>query len=236
MDIPAINFDYPEEYYNTRSAEQVLPIVFDMYKPASILDVGCGNGTWLEVAGKLGVTDIMGIDLQSRESGKWPLGSDKFASINLQQPFDLLRKFDMILCLEVAEHLPEKAAYLFIDSLVQHSDFIVFSAAIPGQEGDHHIHLCEPAYWQQLFNLRGYKTYDCIRPRIWDNDAVFWWYRQNIFIAQREKDAEEIIPEKIHYLIHPELYFEKMDKINRLENERDSLEKTLFIISGGQSN
>jgi 2-polyprenyl-3-methyl-5-hydroxy-6-metoxy-1,4-benzoquinol methylase len=58
---------------------------------------------------------------------------------SLDSPLDLGRAFDLVISLEVAEHLPESAADAFIDSLVRHGDVILFSAAIPFQGGHRHI-------------------------------------------------------------------------------------------------
>jgi SAM-dependent methyltransferase len=211
-------FTYPDQDYNTHSAEQVLPLLISTYHPGSVLDVGCGNGTWLLAAEKLGISDLMGIDVQEQMPGSWLLEKEIFRLVNLQEPFELNRKFDMILCLEVAEHLSNTSASVFIESLINHADLIVFSAAIPGQGGDRHINEKEPSYWQDLFNKRGYNTYDELRPRIWENDKVLWWYRQNIFIAERKSVSKGRNSEDIPYLVHPDHYQEKEEKMAALEN------------------
>ena len=226
--MPDQQFNYQEQYYNTQSAEQVLPILFGLYKPKSLLDVGCGNGSWMVAARKFGITDIMGIDSQGLENNKWPLAEEQFNLVDLDYPFDLGRRFDMVLCLEVAEHLAVESAPSLISSLVKHSDLIVFSAAIPGQEGDRHINTREPSYWQQLFNQHGFNTYDNIRPIIWDNQKIFWWYRQNIFIAQRSGSADEKVTEKIRHIVHPEHFIEKTDSIKNYKGAMEYFETSLY--------
>jgi len=221
------HFDYPEEVYNTVSAEQVLPLLFDRYKPSSILDVGCGNGSWLLVAEKMGISDFLGVDIQSQDNDKPMLPNEKFRVVNLEEPFDLNRKYDMVLCLEVAEHLSEKYATLLIENLVRHSDLIVFSAAIPRQGGHLHINEQEPAYWQKLFNQKGFNTYDEIRPQIWQNEKVQWWYRQNIFIAQRASVPAAKPSANIHYLVHPVNYLEKEDNRQMLADNKLDLTKAV---------
>jgi len=226
--MPDQQFHYPEQYYNTQSAEQVLPILFALYEPKSLLDVGCGNGSWMVTAQKLGITDLMGIDSQGLEHDKWPLAKEQFNLIELDRPFNLQRKFDMVLCLEVAEHLPVESASTLISNLVKHSDLIVFSAAIPGQEGDRHINNREPSYWQQLFNQHGFNTYDNIRPIIWENQKIFWWYRQNIFIAKRSGFVDEKVTEKIKHIVHPEHFIEMTDTTENYKRGMAYFENSLI--------
>src|SRR6267142_3400467 len=118
---------------NRRSANAVLDILFKSYMPRSILDVGCGLGTWLGCAAERGVPMIRGVD------GPWLNPallqiSPQFVQIrDLEQEFDLGERFDLVICLEVAEHLSEEAAGRFIASLVRHAPVILFSAAVPLQ-------------------------------------------------------------------------------------------------------
>jgi hypothetical protein len=107
-----------------------------------------------------------------------------------------------VVSLEVAEHLPESSADTFIESLVAHGDVILFSAAVPGQGGQHHINEQWPEYWQQKFAKHGFYFHDTIRPLIWNNEKVNWWYRQNIFIINRIRDNAAQALSKVH----PELF------------------------------
>lgn len=223
MDLPEKHFEYPELYYNTQSAEQVMPILMEKFNPASLLDVGCGNGSWMQVAAKLGMVDMLGIDAQGPEQEKWPLKINQFQPVNLQEPFDLKRRFDMVLCLEVAEHLPDESAAVLIECLVRHSDLIIFSAAIPRQGGYMHINEQPPGYWQKFFNQLGYHTYDDIRPLIWDNEKIHWWYRQNIFIAQKATISQGRPNENILFLVHPSNYLEKESNRQMLADNKADL-------------
>jgi 2-polyprenyl-3-methyl-5-hydroxy-6-metoxy-1,4-benzoquinol methylase len=65
----------------------------------------------------------------------------------LIQPLDLEKEFDLVVSLEVAEHLPASAADQFVNTLVKHGKKILFSAAIPGQGGQDHLNEQWPDYW-----------------------------------------------------------------------------------------
>ena len=78
-----------------------------------------------------------------------------------------------------------------MDNLTAFSDVILFSAAIPGQGGDHHVNEQWPSYWIARFRERGFVSIDCIRPAIWFDNTVRADYRQNMFVLVRESALEE---------------------------------------------
>lgn len=197
---------HDEITHNSSAAEQVLPVLFETYKPSSILDVGCGLGNWIEVAKKLSGAQIMGVDGDYVNRKLLKIDENEFVERDLTKPFNLDKKFDLAICLEVAEHLPETAAAGFIQSLTQHSDVIMFSAALPGQGGQNHINEQWPSYWQEHFNNCGFEMIDFFRFKIWNNTKIEYWYKQNLFLVVRKghKLAKNDV-EIAYSLVHPEL-------------------------------
>lgn len=59
---------YTSEFFDNirngslRSAQVVVPIAIELARPKSVVDVGCGDGTWLSVFRHLGVNDTLGLD------------------------------------------------------------------------------------------------------------------------------------------------------------------------------
>ena len=88
--------------------------------------------------------------------------------------------------LEVAEHLPPDSADALVESLTRLAPFVLFSAAIPLQGGWHHINEQWPEYWAEKFLARGFVAVDCFRPRIWTDDRVQRYYRQNLLLLVRK--------------------------------------------------
>jgi len=178
---------YDREFFDwvahgaARSAANLIPVLMPL-APASVLDVGCGRGVWLQQWRKLGVSDVIGVDgdYVARESLVVP--SECFIPHDLQQPLRLGRKFDVVECLEVAEHIPEAAAEILIDSLCTHGGVILFSAAVPGQGGEFHVNEQPYSYWRAKFRTRGYAMLDVIRPQVIANLRVEPWYRYNCFL------------------------------------------------------
>ena len=195
--------------YNKNAAREVLPLVFNIRKINSVLDVGCGLGTWLAVSKDLGVENIIGVDGEWVNRELLEIKKEYYINHDLNKPLQLDKKFDLVISLEVAEHIEAKCAEIFIESLVNHSDFILFSAAIKNQGGQNHINEQNPEYWSKKFNAFGFEFYDILRPLIWNNQLVEYWYRQNIFIVARKgllNKKYKSITEPLT-LVHPELLY-----------------------------
>jgi len=179
---------YTSEFYDTirsgsrSSAQAVVPIVLQLVQPKSIVDVGCGDGTWLSVFRELGVLDVVGLDGDYIDRRLLQIPQDHFRATDLSSPFRLPRTFDLAVSLEVAEHLSPQSAEGFVDSLTRLAPMVLFSAAIPHQGGTEHLNEQWPEYWAALFKTRDYLPIDCIRGRIWRNEQVEYWYVQNILL------------------------------------------------------
>lgn len=180
--------NYPPEFFtclqvgSKKSAEQVVPLLMQLIAPNSVVDVGCGTGVWLNALLAAGVKDILGIDGKHVPLELLEIPVETFKSSDLAKIVHLDREFDLVLSLEVAEHLPPEAAEIFVDSLVRMGDVILFSAAVPLQGGDGHVNEQWLDYWVDKFAAKGFLATDCIRDQIWTNAKVEWWYAQNILL------------------------------------------------------
>src|SRR5262245_44009168 len=132
---------YTNEYYRAlsdgarRSARVVLPLVLEFVRPRSVIDVGCGLGTWLAVFREHGVEDVWGMDGDHVDREWLEIPADRFLAHDLSQPLRLGRSFDLVVSLEVAEHLPPSCADAFVESLTRLGPLLLFSAAAPYQGG-----------------------------------------------------------------------------------------------------
>jgi SAM-dependent methyltransferase len=169
-----------------RSAKIVVPLVSELVQPRAVVDVGCGVGTWLSLFKDYGADRILGIDGAYVDSSSLLIPGDCFRAVDLNRPVALDEKFDLAVCLEVAEHISKTSAEGLIRFLVNLAPVILFSAAVPMQGGTHHINEQWPAYWAALFRRFGYTRIDAVRKLIWKNPQVAWWYRQNVFLFVRE--------------------------------------------------
>lgn len=184
-------FDYVNSG-SIASARGLLPIVQKRLDVNSVLDIGCGQGAWLSVWTESGIKDVLGVDGDYVDRKRLLIDEASFISADLSNPFHFQRKFDLVQSLEVAEHLPERAAKSFVESLTRHGDLVLFSAAPPGQGGDHHINEQPYEYWRSIFAERGYRVFDFIRPLVSNNLEIEPWYRFNVFLYASEAAIDRL--------------------------------------------
>ncbi|MGH9515069.1 MAG: methyltransferase domain-containing protein [Terriglobales bacterium] len=233
-----MNADDQGKYYNPKfyrelasaqeSAREILPLILDIVKPGSVIDIGCGTGNWLAIAYELGVPEILGVD-GSWVTGQLAIPRGKFIEHDLSTPLKLDRRFDLALSLEVAEHLPASSARVFVQSLCDAADVVLFSAAIPGQGGRRHVNEQWPAYWAELFADLEYQCYDILRPKIWNNPCVTWHYAQNTMVfargGSRHAFGEPTTPLP---LVHPILWSSQVARMKNPGKLLESLPKAIL--------
>ncbi len=206
---------YDSEFYagqsagSRSSARAILSVVADLVAPRSVLDVGCGTGSWLAEWRALGVADVLGLDGDYVDRNQLHIPEELFLPADLTRSFDLGRRFDLVQSLEVAEHLEAPLADSFVDTLVRHGDVILFSAAVPGQGGAHHVNERWPSYWVPKFESQGFELFDVLRPKVWTDQRAECWYRQNVMIFARGEAAaslrsQALIAMPVLDVVHPE--------------------------------
>ena len=183
------------------SARTIAQLMLQQLKIGSLLDVGSGHGAWAAEWLKAGVADVVAVDGHYVDVAQLAIPVQSFVSHDLAQPLDLKRRFDLVQSLEVAEHLSAEHAGDFVDSLIRHSDVVLFSAAVPNQGGEHHVNEQPPEYWRRLFAERGFEVFDWVRPRLAGQRQVKPWYRFNSFIyanaSGRERLSGSILAAKV---------------------------------------
>jgi len=145
---------YDQKFFNEqaegslRSARAVVSKFVEIYGlPSSVIDVGCGIGAWLEAFGENGSARLVGVD--GIESSVFPQSrfDIKLVRADLSEPLEIDENFDVAVCLEVAEHLDKTRAESLVADLTSLAPTILFSAAIPGQGGTHHVNEQWASYW-----------------------------------------------------------------------------------------
>jgi SAM-dependent methyltransferase len=159
------------------------------YRPHSVLDVGCGIGAYLQLFEALGAKSVFGIDgLPASATARRP---DQYAEADLNQPVRIDQLFDLVVCVELAEHLAPDAANRLVDTLAGLArTAIVFSAAQPRQPGHGHIN-CRPiGYWLARWRALGWTPVlaDSLGMRAL---ATLSWFRRNLVVLARPSQGTE---------------------------------------------
>lgn len=200
-----------------RSAAVVVPLVLSFLPVKSVVDIGCGVGPWAAEFMANGVPDVWGVDGDYVDRSQLRIPLDRFLARDLAKPVHFDRTFDLAVCLEVAEHLPESRAAGLVADLVAMAPCVLFSAAVPGPTGTNHINSQYLPYWIELFKGHGYEAIDPIRPRILGNNTVEWFYQQDtvMFAAPKHPVLTKgfLKPQTI---IHQELYEQVLRSIPTL--------------------
>jgi cyclopropane fatty-acyl-phospholipid synthase-like methyltransferase len=215
---------YADRHRNTvYSARTILALVLDVLPPVhSAIDFGCGVGTWLSVLKGMGVSRIKGLDGPWVERNLLEIPAEDFETANFEASIVQKERYDLAITLEVAEHVSHESADRFINSLVENSDFVLFSAAIPYQGGVGHDNEQWPEYWRKKFAEREYVALDFIRKKIWDNERIPFWYRQNIILLVKKEKLSSLNLDAIgtseyglpNALVHPDLYLSKISRMS----------------------
>jgi hypothetical protein len=198
-----------------RDAQMMVPdIVAAIGKaPGRVIDFGCGDGAMLRHFAGMGSTSLIGVDAHgpdewSRQTGGVHVRAD------LTAPVDLHAEADLVVCLEVAEHLPEASADTLVETLIRHGKRIVFSAAPPGQGGTDHINEQPLVYWQEKFARHGYEFQDLFRHRLCPDISP--WYRANTWLVAHSDHIVTMPSCKITMARYRDCFKEVEDAVNEL--------------------
>jgi hypothetical protein len=203
------------------AAAVIVPLLAEWLAPTSVIDVGCGAGVWLQEFQRHGVDDVLGLDGDWVPPEQLRIDPSCFRPVDLERPPDLGRRFSLAMSVEVAEHLRPDAAERFVSLLTDAAPVVMFSGALPLQGGHGHRNEQWPAYWARLFAQRGYAAFDIVRPRVWNDPAVPYWYSQNIAVYAVDDRLEHVRPRfpldsegRPLPLVHPTLAGKLVRRVN----------------------
>lgn len=156
---------YGEEYYKTLGDlpydrpewahifEGIADRIVNDIHPKTVLDVGCAMGHLVAALRDRGI-EAYGIDVSEYAISK--VREDikpycRIASALEQLPMDLPSKYDLVVTIEVVEHLYEEDGIVFIDNICKYSDDIIFSSSPEDIYDITHLNVQQPEYWAKKF-------------------------------------------------------------------------------------
>ena len=190
-----------------RSAISILTKYLELSTAKSLVDVGCGMGSWAKAAIDLQIPEILGIDGDFVDDSLLVIPLEKFYRQDLSKSFLLQNRFDLAVSMEVAEHIEEKNADTFVANLTNLSDVIIFSAAVPGQGGVYHVNEQPQSYWVEKFERQGYSCSVELRNRVWMDESISNYYRQNVLMfCKTGSDKWPSRQNELLDVIHPSVF------------------------------
>lgn len=162
--------------------------IVEIFGPASVIDLGCGPGYYLSALARRGVS-VVGFEA-SLAAVQMANASAPVFTVDLTRPFRSNLRYDLAICFEVAEHLPERAAPILVESLCRLGRKVLFTAAPPGQPGIDHINLQPKAFWTKQFAREGFIADVGLQERMLDRLGIIGvpeWFCANFSVyAARE--------------------------------------------------
>src|SRR5690348_14041749 len=103
---------------------RIIPLVKEFVPIRSVVDVGCGSGSWLRAFQKNGARSIFGVD--GNATPVLDIPRERFFRTDLDKPFKLKERFDLAVSLEVAEHLAPASADPLVRNLTHLAPAVLF--------------------------------------------------------------------------------------------------------------
>jgi glycosyltransferase involved in cell wall biosynthesis len=117
--------------------------------PKTVFDAGCAIGLLVESLRKRGI-EAYGNDISEFAISQVPEPYREFCAVgSVTEP--LGRRYDLITCIEVLEHLRPEDAKQAVENLCQHTDDILFSSSPFDYKEISHVNVHPPEYWVELF-------------------------------------------------------------------------------------
>lgn len=158
--------------------------IVNTYDPKRVIEFGCGNGELAKELAKRNI-EVIAIDGYSKPNYEgytlvkfFPLDMNNSAATE-KLLSEITGKFDVAISLEVAEHLDPAISGSLVKWMTNLSNAVVFSAAVPKQDGDGHINCRTHMEWYNFFAANGFEIVDTIRHQLRDHDKVGLWYKLN---------------------------------------------------------
>ena len=123
-------------------------------QPTSVLDAGCAIGLLVEALRARNIA-AWGIDISPYAIGQVAESMKPYCRLHsITEPFG--QRYELIVCIEVLEHLPKAQSEQGLANLCAHSDDVLFSSSPDDYAEATHFNVQPPEYWAELFAQHGF--------------------------------------------------------------------------------
>ncbi len=173
------------------SARVIVDVLHDNFRPGRLVDLGCGCGVYSHFFKEKGV-EVVCIDaVQPPEMHAFPV---EIVQQDMTVPFENdWGDFDLALCLDVGEHIPEDLCEQFLENITRFSDRLIMSCAPPGQGGHHHVNEQPKRYWIERLKRHGF-DYDkkstgvlCETFKRVRTELMWMWEHISLYVRRERK-------------------------------------------------
>ena len=173
--------------WNLPIASKLVVILINYFHPSSVVDVGCGNAEFLAEFQKRGVL-IKGYEGSHHAIDSSLVGKEFIEKFDLKNTIQDSRKYDLVLCLEVAEHIEKDYSLKLVENLTKLGGVILFTAAPPGQGGHFHMNEQPREFWVNLFSILEFSIDENLTEILksgMKKKGILSWYSDNLMVFKR---------------------------------------------------
>ncbi len=153
--------------------------VIKYLRPKTALDIGCAKGFLVESLRDRGV-EAFGVDLSEYAIGEVRADIKPYCSVKSILQIAERDRYDLVVCIEVLEHLTEEDGIKALQKITRLSDRILFSASSDDFDEPTHINVRPVSYWMDRFAEFGFVPVKSFRAKFISNDAVLFRKRRTV--------------------------------------------------------
>jgi SAM-dependent methyltransferase len=165
--------------------KSLIKTICETFHPVKIVDMGCGRGDYCKVCLSYGyeVDGLEGSQIACQKAV-----CSNIECVDLSKPAEPRDDYDLVLCLEVGEHIPDKHQNVFIDNLARFSkDILILSWALPGQGGTGHVNCLSNETVIELMKNKGF-NFDKHMSEYLRKNSKLSWFKNTLMVFKREKE------------------------------------------------
>lgn len=188
---------YKTDPIKLKTAPEIISKVLSVIQPTTCLDVGCGTGIYIEEFNKQGVETI-GVDGNLATKTILNTSQENVLYKDVRSPLGLNKKFDLVMCIELIEHIEEKYEEVLLHNLTQHTNKWLLLTTGEDTKGKDRYHLNEKPveYWIKKVTDLGfeYKEKETLElrqhfrktlpRRFWRKKTMLLWFSELLLLFE----------------------------------------------------